>query len=70
VESIPDKLFYSVHYPPWIGRINFATSTPPTFGENWIKKTSKFSAINVPSGSLNSYSTALGTTLSSYLVEV
>lgn len=70
VKSIPDKLFYSVHYPPWIGRINFATSTPPTFGSNWINTTSVLKAFNIPAGSLSDYSTAIGTTLSSYLVEV
>ena len=69
VESIPSKLFYSpsAHYPTFIGTINFKSVNPPTFGEDWLTKTSTLKAINVPNNSMDAYVLALGENLNSYI---
>jgi hypothetical protein len=62
-------LFYtpSGYYPTFIGTINFKSVNPPTFGENWLTKTSTLKAINVPNNSMDAYVLALGENLNSYI---
>ncbi len=67
VQSIPTGLFYAASgaYIPYIRTINFLGTTPPVFNTKWISS-AHLETINVPTGSQNAYSQALGSGFDKY----